>query len=338
MFVPVVDLDNKPLMPTSPARARRWVKSGKATPFWKRGIWCVRLNSEPSARNVEELVLAIDPGSKREGFTVKGSLHTYLNIQAHAVDWVKYKVEARRNARKARRNRKTPCRQPRWANRLKNKARLTPSTKARWKLKLRVLSWLARMFPIATVAVEDIEAKAKRGAKRWNTSFSPLQVGKEWFYAQIRERFTLVKYKGWESAEIRKTYGLIKIKDKLSEEFEAHCVDSWAMANDYIGGHTKPDNTQVVVVKPLKLARRQLHVFNAVKGGVRKLYGSTISMGFVRGSIVTHPKYGECLVGGTSKGRISLHCRRTNKRLCRIAWPKDIRFRCFNSFLIRVAI
>lgn len=47
MFVPVVDSDGRPLMPTIPSRARRWIRSGKATPFWKRGLFCVRLNVAP---------------------------------------------------------------------------------------------------------------------------------------------------------------------------------------------------------------------------------------------------------------------------------------------------
>jgi hypothetical protein len=44
MFVPVVNMDNQPLMPTTPSRARRWILSKKATPFWKKGVFCVRLN------------------------------------------------------------------------------------------------------------------------------------------------------------------------------------------------------------------------------------------------------------------------------------------------------
>src|SRR6266699_4853474 len=67
MFVPVIDGDQHPLMPTTPSRVRRWIKSGKATAFWKGGLFCVRLNAEPSAREVQPLAVGIDPESLREG-------------------------------------------------------------------------------------------------------------------------------------------------------------------------------------------------------------------------------------------------------------------------------
>lgn len=81
-FVPVFDSQNHPLMPTKPQRADRWVKSGRAAPFWKKGIWCIRLNIELSARNLQLVVVSCDPGSKREGFTVKSQAHTYLNLHS----------------------------------------------------------------------------------------------------------------------------------------------------------------------------------------------------------------------------------------------------------------
>ena len=81
MFIPVVDKDQKPLMPTIPSRARRWIKTGRATPFWKKGIFCIRLNEEPSGRKTQDIAVGIDPGSKKEAFTVKSEAHTYLNIQ-----------------------------------------------------------------------------------------------------------------------------------------------------------------------------------------------------------------------------------------------------------------
>jgi len=137
-------------MPTKPGRARRWIKSvrfaqprtgafagsrRKATPFWKKGIFCVRLNVEPSDNKSQEIAIGIDPGSKREAFSVKSEVHTYLNIQADAVTWVKDTVEVRRNMRRARRFRKTPCRKPRFN---RKQGGLSPSTKARWQWKLRL--------------------------------------------------------------------------------------------------------------------------------------------------------------------------------------------------------
>ncbi len=44
LFVPVLNLNNEPLMSTTSWRASRWIKSGKATGFFKKGIFCVRLN------------------------------------------------------------------------------------------------------------------------------------------------------------------------------------------------------------------------------------------------------------------------------------------------------
>jgi hypothetical protein len=113
MFVPVVDSNKNPLMPTTPSRARRMIKVGEATPFFRKGIFCVRLNREPSDRKFQDVALGIDPGSKKEGYTVKSEAHTFLNITVDAKTDVKNKIESRRNARRARRFRKTPCRKNR---------------------------------------------------------------------------------------------------------------------------------------------------------------------------------------------------------------------------------
>ena len=66
-FVPVVDRAQRPLMPTTGRRAARWIASRKATPFWRRGIFCVRLNVAPSGTARQPIAVGIDPGSKREG-------------------------------------------------------------------------------------------------------------------------------------------------------------------------------------------------------------------------------------------------------------------------------
>lgn len=237
-FVPVVDSNQRPLMPTTPERARRWIESGKATGFWKRGLFCVRLNIEPSNRNTQPIVAGIDSGSKREAITLKSQSHTYLNLLLHAVDWVKDAVETRRNMRRARRFRKTPYRQNR-ANRLVNTQKLPPSTKARWQWKLRVCQWLSKMFPVTAFVVEDIKARTWKNSVKWNTSFSPLEVGKNWFYNQLRQLGRLETKSGIETKELRDSLGLKKTKNKLAEKFEAHNVDSFVLANWYTEGHAR---------------------------------------------------------------------------------------------------
>lgn len=342
MFVPVVDRNNRPLMPTTPNRAKRWIKSGKATPFWKKGVFCIRLNVEPSSNNHQPIAVGIDPGSKREAFTVKSQAHTYLNVQTHAVDWVKDHVEVRRNMRRARRFRNTPCRQNR-TNRLVNKNRLPPSTKARWQWKLRIVNWLAKMFPISIFVVEDIKARTWKNGRKWNVSFSPLEVGKHWFYSKVRKIAHLETKSGVDTFELRQSLGLKKSKQKLLNKFEAHCVDSWVLANWYVEGHTQPDTTQLIEVIPLEFHRRQLHRLQHAPGHVRPRYGGTLSAGFKRGSIVKHPKYEFCYIGGWAfsptgkdplRKTISLHSLNTGKRLCQNAVPTDCKFLSYNSWRI----
>jgi hypothetical protein len=43
----VVDSMGSILNPTTPSRSRRWIRSGRATPFWKDGKFCIRLNDIP---------------------------------------------------------------------------------------------------------------------------------------------------------------------------------------------------------------------------------------------------------------------------------------------------
>lgn len=332
LFVPVIDSNQRPLMPTTPNRAATWIKSRKATPFWKKGIFCVRLNVEPSARIMQSVTVGIDPGSKKEAFTVKSESHTYQNIQTDAVTWVKDAVKTRREMRRARRFRNTPYRQPRFNL---AKGGLPPSTKARWQWKLRICSWLTKMFPIDSFVVEDIKAKTK-GKRRWDCSFSPLEIGKRYFYAELSRLGRVETKQGYETKELRENAGLKKSSNKMAETFDSHCIDSWILANSWVGGHNIPDNKEMLLITPLRFHRRQLHVFQPATGGVRKLYGGTRSLGFKRGSLVKHSTFGLTYVGGTSKNRISLHSLPDGQRLCQTANPIDCKFLAFNSWRTRL--
>ncbi|MXV83178.1 hypothetical protein F4Z98_07375 [Candidatus Poribacteria bacterium] len=308
MFVPVVDKNQNPLMPTKPSRARKWIRDKKATPFWKNGVFCVRLNVDPSDRYFQEIAVGVDPGSKKEGFTVKSESHTYLNVQADAQNKVGKKVEKRSQLRRGRRSRKCPNRKNR-TNRLANKERIPTGTRARWDWKLRILDWLSKLYPITHVCVEDIKARTIQHAKKWNTSFSPLEVGKQWFYTEVEKRWKMLTLQGYETKEIRNRLGLKKSSKKLAETFEAHCVDSWCLAYHTVGGSEIPDTTDIFCITPILIRRRELHRQNPQKGGKRPRYGGTVlGNGLIKNTLVRHIRYGLTkLTGVNAKGHFSLY-------------------------------
>ena len=323
MFVPVVDENQKPLMPTKPSRARKWIRDKKATPFWKNGVFCVRLNVDPSHRYFQEICVGVDPGSKKEGFTVKSEAHTYLNIQADAHSKVGKKVEKRRELRRGRRSRKCPNRKEKKHN-LSNRDRIPAGTRARWDWKLRILDWLSRIYRITHICVEDIKARSIERSKKWNQSFSPLEVGKQWFYTEIEKRWQLLTLQGWETKELRDRLGLKKSSKKLAETFEAHCVDSWCLAYHAFGGEGVVDNTDIFCLSPIPIRRRELHRQTPQKGGKRPRYGGTTWNGLVKNTLVRHIKYGLTRISGFGKQGIALYSLE-GKRLCQNAKARDFK-------------
>jgi hypothetical protein len=322
-------------MPTTPWRAEKWIKSGKATPYWSHGVFCVRLNVE-SGKKVQPVAVGIDPGSKFEGYTIKSEAHTYLNIQADAVTWVGDAVKTRKMMRRQRRQRKTPCRSPR---NHRSRGGIPPSTKARWQWKLRIASWLCKLFPVDCFVVEDIRAVTKNQPK-WDKSFSPLEIGKHWFYDEL-EKFAKVELlQGYETQKIRDLLGLKKSANKKDGSFSSHCVDSFVLANWYTGGHLVPDNENILFITPIMLHRRKLHMLQPAKGGIRRSNGGTRSLGFKRGSLVKHPKFGVVYVGGVRTGskRISLHSLETGKRVCQVAKPEDCKFLSYNAWKVHSSL
>jgi hypothetical protein len=323
IFVPVVDQQQRPLMPTTPSRARRWIRSGKATHFWKGGLFCIRLNVAPSAREEQPIAVGIDPGSKKEGLVVASAAHTYLNIQADARTGVKEAEKDSTRMRRTRRRRKTPCRKPR-PNRKPSRKKLPPSTRARWHWKLRLATFLCQLFPVRVFVVEDIKARTT-GKKRWDQRFSPLEVGKAWFYKELLKLAAVQTKPGYETKNLRERLGLKKTGKKLAEVWQAHCIDAWILAQSTVGGRKTPDNRRLVCIAPLNWHHRQLHRFEPEKGGRRKPYGGTLSQGIKRGTLVQHPKWGKAYVGGSMEGQLSLHDPETGKRLTQSAKVADCR-------------
>ncbi|MFI0911761.1 RNA-guided endonuclease IscB [Streptomyces abikoensis] len=160
----VLDKHGAPLQPTTPARARKLLKQGRAavhrhTPFVIR--MKDRTVTQSSVHGVE---LGIDPGSQYTGFAVFATTRTeagatrrglYAIELAHRGNQIRDKLARRAAYRRGRRTRNLRYRTPRFLNRRRPKGWLAPSLKHRLDT---VLSWanrLARWAPISKVHIEN---------------------------------------------------------------------------------------------------------------------------------------------------------------------------------------
>jgi hypothetical protein len=311
-------------MPCTPAKARHLLKAGEAkAKRSKLGIFYIQLVYEVPEPSNQPLAVGVDPGSTYEGYSVVGAQDTVLNIMAEAPTHVKKAVEVRRTMRRARRHRKCrrrPCRE----NRLCHKVRLPPSTRSRWEAKARIVKHLCKILPLTDVVVEDVKVQIQGGKQgQWALAFSPIQMGKQHLYYLLQQMgLQLHLREGHETFALRQQYGLTKTKQKDKRAFNSHCVDAWVMAAS-VSGAVRPTERRLWYLAEVRLHRRQLHRVQPETGGVRKLYGGTRSLGLKRGTLVEHPKYGLCSVGGNLKGKISLHAYADNKRLTQGAKTQD---------------
>ncbi|MFM7448251.1 MAG: RRXRR domain-containing protein [Leptolyngbyaceae cyanobacterium] len=329
--VPVVDKDHNPLMPTTPSRARRWIESGKAVKRWSDcGQFYVQLTVEPSSREVQDIVIGIDPGKHFSGIGVQSPKFTLFT--AHLIlpfKTVRERMDNRRLMRRARRgrriNRKVAFslrshRQKRFDNRRQDK--LPPSIGANRQIELRVVSELCRIYPVSAIRYEyvraDVDLTSGRKKARSGAGFSPVMVGQKWMLKQLEQFAPVVKVEGYQTASTRQRLGLVKNKaDKSKAEFNTHAVDGVALAcshfveyrqyhlagedgADWFGSVTVTAAPFVVIRRP-PVSHRQLHLMVLAKGNVRRKYGGTITRhGYRKGDLVRAEMGGKVHLGWVS--------------------------------------
>ena len=111
MFVPVVERISSHLCPPPHAHAGG-SESGKATAFWKGGVFCVRLNQEPSAAIPSPSPSASIRAARRKRWW--SNLPRTPTSTSRRCGHLGQRVgNDRHQRRRARRFRTTPCRPPR---------------------------------------------------------------------------------------------------------------------------------------------------------------------------------------------------------------------------------
>lgn len=319
-------------MPTKPARARKWLEQGKAVKRWSDlGAFSVQLVGEPSGRETQDVVVGIDPGKQFSGIGVQSARFTLF--MAHLLlpfETVKKRMEQRRTMRRTRRsrriNRKVKFkirnhRQKRFDNRIGKK--LPPSIRANRQLELRVVRELTQLFPVSRIIYEmvkaDVDLTSGRRRARSGIGFSPVMVGQRWMLTQLAQIAPVSELLGWQTSQVRRQLGLPKSKNKANQSPDAHAVDGVALAcsefisfeqfhtvkthgRDWVGSVQITESLFKVLRRP-PICRRQLHLLQPAKGGVRRSYGGTVTRhGFRKGDLVRAEMAGRSYVGFVSGG------------------------------------
>lgn len=150
-YVFVTAEDGTPLMPTSPAHARRLLKCGRATILRYRPLFVIRLTGE-SEKNVQKTELCADAGI-HIGLSLKSEKHEYISLQADNLPNEKKRHDSRRKYRHARRNRKR-YRQPRFSNRKKPEKWLAPTLQHMKENHVRLITAVCQACHTEHVIVE----------------------------------------------------------------------------------------------------------------------------------------------------------------------------------------
>jgi hypothetical protein len=299
-----LSINGEPLSPTSPARARMLIKKNKAKSVWSKfntfGIQML----VSTGKEIPVGVLAVDNGTKFEGYSVVIGNENILNIKLNLPDKKKIvdKLIERRQARRSRRSR-LRRREARFNNRSR-KDFIVPSQNMLVEIRINMIKNICKLYSIKYIGIEDI--CFNHSEHRWGVNFSTVEIGKNKIRQFIHSIAKLYEYKGYETKELRDKFGYKKISDKSSNCFESHCCDSLAIAAEISAGERiEPLKNIIVADKTYLPVRRKIHDSNYSKGGIKKDYSRSTVKSIQKGRKVGY-KGIEYILSGINKGRFTI--------------------------------
>lgn len=146
-----------PLMPCSPAKARHLLDDKKAKVV-KRTPFTIKL-LYGSTEYTQPVILGVDAGSKTIGVSASTAKEELFAAEVMLRNDVVENLSTRREFRRARRNRTTRYRKPRFDNRVhsKNKGWLAPSVEVKIQEHITSIKRVCAILPISKVVVETAE-------------------------------------------------------------------------------------------------------------------------------------------------------------------------------------
>ena len=191
----VLNRHGRPLMPCTPAKARHLLDAGKAkvrhrTPFTIQLVY-------GSSGYTQEVILGVDAGSKTIGVSASTKKEELFAANVIPRNDVVDLLSTRREFRRARRNRKTRYRKPRFDNRVRSKHKgwLAPSVEVKIQEHITAIKTVCRILPVSKVVVETAEfdlqlLKAIANGK-------PVPQGEDYQHGEMYGHYNVRQYVLW---------------------------------------------------------------------------------------------------------------------------------------------
>lgn len=242
----VLNRHGRPLMPCTPAKARHLLDAGKAkvrhrTPFTIQLVY-------GSSGYTQEVILGVDAGSKTIGVSASTKREELFAANVIPRNDVVDLLSTRREFRRARRNRKTRYRKPRFDNRVRSKHKgwLAPSVEVKIQEHITAIKTVCRILPVSKVVVETAEfdlqlLKAIADGK-------PVPQGEDYQHGEMYGHYNVRQYVLWRDGYICQCCGA-HATQKKEVRLHVHHLESRKVGGD------APDN-QVTLCES---CRKKLH-------------------------------------------------------------------------------
>jgi len=149
--VPVLNMCSRPLMPTTPGKARKLLNQDKAKVISRKPFTIQLKYATGEAKQL--ITLGVDAGYKNVGVSVVSGKNELFSAEIILRTDIPKKIQNRSIYRKNRRSRLWH-REPRFLNRAKPKGWLAPSIQHKLDSHVRIVNKLMNLFPITDVIVE----------------------------------------------------------------------------------------------------------------------------------------------------------------------------------------
>ncbi len=184
LFVYVINIHGRPLMPCQPRKARLLLKAGKAQ-VAKMEPFTIQL-LYGSCGYTQPINLGIDAGSKHIGVSATTESQVLFKAQVELRTDIPKLLSTRKELRRARRNRKTRYRKAMFLNRHKTEGWLAPSIQNKIENHIKIVKLVYSILPVQKITVEVAQFDIQK-IKNPDIQGEEYQQGSQLAFWNVRE-------------------------------------------------------------------------------------------------------------------------------------------------------